>query len=76
MHGARPDATAPGVVYYLPTPKSPHGVDVDPTGEYIVAGGKLATVIPVHSFTKMLKAIADKAFDGESTAFRSSSTTR
>jgi len=55
----------PGVVYYLPTPKSPHGVDVDPTGEYIVAGGKLATVIPVHSFTKMMKAIADKAFEGE-----------
>ena len=55
----------PGVVYYLPTPKSPHGVDVDPTGEYIVAGGKLASVIPVHSFTKMSKAIADKAFDGE-----------
>jgi nitrous-oxide reductase len=52
-----------GVVYYLPTPKSPHGVDVDPTGEYIVAGGKLATVIPVHSFTKLQKAIADKAFD-------------
>ena len=57
--------TCPGMVYFLPTPKSPHGVDVDPTGEYIVAGGKLATVIPVHSFTKMLKAIADKAFDGE-----------
>jgi nitrous-oxide reductase len=52
-----------GVVYYLPTPKSPHGVDVDPTGEYIVAGGKLATVIPVHSFAKLKKAIADKAFD-------------
>jgi len=55
----------PGVVYFLPTPKSPHGVDVDPTGEYIVAGGKLATVIPVHSFTKMQKAIADKAFEKE-----------
>src|SRR3954467_16000145 len=54
-----------GIVYFLPTPKSPHGVDVDPTGEYIVAGGKLATVIPVHSFTKLLKAIADKQFDGE-----------
>jgi nitrous-oxide reductase len=52
-----------GVVYYLPTPKSPHGVDVDPTGEYIVAGGKLATVIPVHSFTKLAKAIADKQFE-------------
>ena len=36
----------PGSVYYLPTPKSPHGVDVDPTGEFIVAGGKLATVHP------------------------------
>ena len=56
-------AACEGVVYYLPTPKSPHGVDVDPTGEYIVAGGKLATVIPVHSFTKLKKAIADKAFE-------------
>jgi len=52
-----------GVVYYLPTPKSPHGVDIDPTGEYIVAGGKLASVIPVHSFTKFKKAIAEKAFE-------------
>ena len=52
-----------GVVYYLPTPKSPHGVDVDPTGEYIVAGGKLATVIPVHSFTKLAKAIETKQFE-------------
>ena len=52
-----------GTVFYLPTPKSPHGVDIDPTGEYIVAGGKLATVIPVHSFTKLQKAIADKAFE-------------
>ena len=51
------------LVYYLPTPKSPHGVDVDPTGQYIVAGGKLATVIPVHSFAKMQQAIADEAFE-------------
>ncbi|MBI5808421.1 MAG: Sec-dependent nitrous-oxide reductase [Ignavibacteriales bacterium] len=55
----------PGLIYYLPTPKSPHGVDVDPSGEYIVAGGKLATVIPVHSFSKMLKAIEEKKFDGD-----------
>jgi len=58
-------AACPGLAYYLPTPKSPHGVDVDPTGEFIVAGGKLATVIPVHSFSKMQRAIADKAFAGE-----------
>ncbi|MDA0379283.1 MAG: Sec-dependent nitrous-oxide reductase, partial [Bacteroidetes bacterium] len=54
-----------GLVYFLPTPKSPHGVDVDPTGEYIVGGGKLATVIPVHSFTKMLAAIENGSFEGE-----------
>lgn len=55
----------PGMIYYLPTPKSPHGVDVDPSGEYIAAGGKLATVIPVHSFSKMLKAIENKEFETE-----------
>ena len=58
-------ADCPGVIYFLPTPKSPHGVDVDPTGEFIVGGGKLATVIPVHSFSKMMKAIEAKAFEGE-----------
>ena len=54
-----------GLVYFLPTPKSPHGVDVDPSGEYIVGGGKLATVIPVHSFTKMMAAIENESFEGE-----------
>jgi nitrous-oxide reductase len=58
-------ALCPGLVYYLPTPKSPHGVDVDPSGELIVAGGKLATVIPVHSFSKMVKAIETKQFEAE-----------
>lgn len=52
-------------LYYIPCPKSPHGIDVDPTGEYIVASGKLATVIPVFSFDKIQKAIEDKSFEGE-----------
>lgn len=55
----------PGLVYMIPCPKSPHGCDVDPTGEYIVGSGKLAALIPVFSFDKIQKAIADKAFDGE-----------
>lgn len=55
----------PGLVYLLPTPKSPHGVDVNPTGEYIVCSGKLSADITAHSFEKMLKAIDEKAFDGE-----------
>ena len=50
----------PGVIYYIPTPKSPHGVNVDPSGEYIVASGKLSADIPVHSFSKMLNAIKTK----------------
>src|SRR5690606_3195616 len=53
------------IVYLIPCPKSPHGCDVDPTGEYIVGSGKLAALIPVFSFTKMMKAISDKTFDGE-----------
>ncbi len=55
----------PGAIYFLPTPKSPHGIDLDPTGEYIIGSGKLAAAMTVHSFTKMLKAIKDKAFDGK-----------
>ncbi|MCO5249426.1 MAG: Sec-dependent nitrous-oxide reductase [Chitinophagales bacterium] len=54
-----------GLVYYIPCPKSPHGADVDPTGEYIVGSGKLASLIPVFSFAKMLKAIEGKNFEGE-----------
>ncbi len=53
------------LVYLIPCPKSPHGCDVDPTGEYIVGSGKLAALMPVYSFTKLQKAIADKAFDGD-----------
>jgi nitrous-oxide reductase len=53
----------PGLVYFLPTPKSPHGVDVDPTGEYIVGNGKLSADLTVHSFTKMKAAIDNQAFE-------------
>jgi nitrous-oxide reductase len=38
-------------------------VDVDPTGEYIVGAGKLSADMAVHSFTKMLKAIENKAYE-------------
>ena len=55
----------PGAVYFLPTPKSPHGCDVDPSGEYIVGNGKLSADLTVHSFTKMLAAIEGEKFDGE-----------
>jgi nitrous-oxide reductase len=53
------------IIYFIPCPKSPHGCDTDPTGEYIVGSGKLAALIPVFSFTKIQAAIANKEFEGE-----------
>ncbi|MBL0095153.1 MAG: Sec-dependent nitrous-oxide reductase [Bacteroidetes bacterium] len=53
------------LIYFMPCPKSPHGCDVDPTGKYIVGSGKLAAIIPVFSFDKIIKAIGDKNFEGE-----------
>ena len=55
----------PGAIYFMPTPKSPHGCDVDPSGEYIVGSGKLAAELTIHSFSKMIKAIEEKNFDGD-----------
>jgi nitrous-oxide reductase len=49
----------------IPCPKSPHGCDIDPTGEYIVGSGKLAALIPVFSFDKMIKAIDNNSFEGD-----------
>jgi nitrous-oxide reductase len=57
--------TLPGMIYFMPCPKSPHGCDIDPTGEYIVGSGKLAALIPVFSFKKMQQAIQSKTFDGD-----------
>ncbi len=55
----------PGAVYFLPTPKSPHGCDVDPSGQYIIGNGKLSADLTVHSFDKMIAAIEGEKFDGE-----------
>ena len=53
------------ICYFIPCPKSPHGCDVSPTGEYIVGSGKLAATIPVFGFDKMVKAIQAKDYIGE-----------
>lgn len=55
----------PDIVYFIPCPKSPHGCDVDPTGEFIVGSGKLAAMMPVFSFTKLQNAITAKEFEGD-----------
>ncbi|MFD1629415.1 Sec-dependent nitrous-oxide reductase [Pseudopedobacter beijingensis] len=57
------------VCYFIPCPKSPHGTDVDPSGEFIVGSGKLAALLPVFAFSKIKKAIENKDFDGEYDGF-------
>jgi len=55
----------PGIVYLFPVPKSPHGVDVDPSGQYVCASGKLQAEVSVYSFAKIKAAIDAKKFDGD-----------
>ena len=56
-------AQVPGVLYFLPVPKSPHGIDVDPTGQWVVAGGKLQPTASVFNFEKIRAAIEQNDFD-------------
>ncbi len=55
----------PGIVYFVPCSKSPHGVDVTPDGKYFIGSGKLQSITTAFSVEKMLKAIAAKDFAGE-----------
>ena len=55
----------PGIVYFLPCGKSPHGVDVAPNGNWIVGSGKLQGVTTVFNFEKIQTAIRNKDFTGE-----------
>ncbi len=47
-----------GLLYFAPEPKSPHGVDVTPGGDYMVVSGKLDPHVTVYSFQKIMDAIA------------------
>ncbi len=58
-------AKVPGVLYFLPIPKSPHGIDTDPSGRWIAASGKLQPVVSVFDFLKIQDAIAKKDYTTE-----------
>jgi nitrous-oxide reductase len=55
----------PGIVYLMPCGKSPHGVDVAPSGKWIVGSGKLQGVTTVFNFEKIQTAIRNKDFTGD-----------
>ncbi|HIP67065.1 MAG TPA: Sec-dependent nitrous-oxide reductase [Chromatiales bacterium] len=54
-----------GLLYLIPEPKSPHGVDVTPDGTRIVVSGKLDSHAWVYSFEKIMTAIKNKKFEGK-----------
>lgn len=55
----------PGIVHFIPIAKSPHGIDVDPTGKWVTAAGKLQPTATVMSVEKILKAIEEKDYEGD-----------
>lgn len=54
-----------GVVYLLPCAKSPHGVDINPDGRYIVGSGKLQSMTTVYHIEKVMTAMNNKDFTGD-----------
>lgn len=53
-----------GILHFAPEPRSPHGIDVDPTGNYMVVGGKLDPHATIYDIELIKKAIADKDYEG------------
>lgn len=56
-------AVAEGLLYFAPEPKSPHGSDVAPGGDYIVVSGKLDPHVTIYSFDKIQEAIANQDYE-------------
>jgi nitrous-oxide reductase len=58
---------ADGILHFTPEPKSPHGVDVTPDGNFMVVAGKLDPHVTVYSIDKIKAAIASKNYSGVDT---------
>ncbi|MEI8155629.1 MAG: Sec-dependent nitrous-oxide reductase [Burkholderiales bacterium] len=54
-----------GILFLIPEPKSPHGVDVTPDGKSIIVAGKLDTHVSVYSFEKIQAAIKAGKFESK-----------
>jgi nitrous-oxide reductase len=58
-------AKNPGLVYFMPCGKSPHGVDVSPDGKYVIGSGKLQGVTTAFNWEKVQTAMRNKDFAGD-----------
>jgi nitrous-oxide reductase len=59
------DAVSNGILFQVPEPKSPHGVDVTPDGKFIVVAGKLDPHVTIYSFQKIQDAIAAGGYESD-----------
>jgi nitrous-oxide reductase len=50
-------SAAQGLLFFAPEPKSPHGVDVTPGGDYVVVSGKLDPHVTIYSVQKLREAM-------------------
>jgi len=57
-------AVSEGLLHLAPEPRSPHGVDIAPKGDYITVSGKLDPHTTVYHIDLIKKAIADKNYEG------------
>jgi nitrous-oxide reductase len=57
-------AVAEGLLHLAPEPRSPHGVDVAPRGDYITVSGKLDPHVTVYGIDRIKKAIETQAYEG------------
>jgi nitrous-oxide reductase len=53
------------LLFLAPEPRSPHGVDVAPNGNYLTVSGKLDPHVTVYGFDKVLAAIEKEDFEGK-----------
>jgi nitrous-oxide reductase len=58
-------AIAEGLLHLVPEPRSPHGVDIAPKGDYITVAGKLDPHATVYGFDLIKKAIDAKNYEGK-----------
>ena len=58
-------AIAEGLLHLAPEPRSPHGVDIAPKGDYITVSGKLDPHTTVYGFNLIKKAIDEKNYEGK-----------
>jgi len=52
------------LLHFAPEPRNPHGIDVNPTGDYLCVSGKLDPHASVYDFTKVKAAIDSEDYQG------------